>query len=1043
MPDSFAESQAAGIAMLERLGAGESPAPMAARKRAVRRGSHRKLTLVNRHAARFSWFSLIGLFVLGAGLGTQWATVRATGTTGSYVLQAVLSIELSYLLNRLITWRDRNVPGTSLAKWNAQRIVMTVPNYLGYAAAIRYLHADWLEANLGVTAAFVIINYALGDRWSFSAVEESGFSALPATPALGPDWQPTVSVVIPCKNNPATIGATVRSLLAQSYAELTEVILVGDVGDRTWAGVADIHDPRLVIVEYEQEPGKREPNVKRHLGLLKATGDVLALADSDIVMNPGWLSTAIEKLRWQGHGLVAGGMRSISNGFWGRFVDSNVVAAKTPRLPRPYLVTAANFGKRGYKPPVTANAVFFRELYEHTPLDTTWFYGYEDYEWFWRVVKDGHLVRFDGALTAAHHHRRSYRKLLQEYRRSAEGCAEFIRKHRDCPLGRKRLAQAVALPPFALAALSGAAYAVALGEAAPVAGAAALVAAFLAVREVASARRLEAVAYPFAGAVLAGAFTLNLAKNLINPARPETQTQTWEDAPSVSAYAVSDLPALQEPRRAWRSRISWPLAAILVVQAAVGLVLVRSNTVFGDESDYLQQGRAYWNHWLHGIPLPVMHDSGLTFLYPPIGAIGAYIDGLTGARCLSLLFMLAATVLVYLTARELFNSSAGLLAAGFWALSEPALHMSAWATYDPLCCLLDALTAWIVVTLPRRRFKGEWVVVAAITLALANVAAYSFAIYEIALLAFGFLVWRTRLGMRLAIWCTGWLAIASVVFTVLLITGGHGWEDLIGSTVSRSSSGASLGYSVLTVAGDAWLYGGTVLACAVLGLIWAMYDGAHRLLTLSLVGIAFLVPVYQAHLGSSWSMDKHMTTGIWFLSLAAGYGVAAFGRVLAGHRLLPALAVVLVLLYPSVNGIRYSWSTFRSFPNVARVIADVRPLSGNVLPAGGDANLPNMLSFYLGPRVELYGASLDSADVVVAEVDGTVQSSTLLRALVPGPVGSMAALAALSAADGSSGVVAQVEKSHQFRLVAVVPFTTTNANEQAGVFAVWQRIGGK
>ena len=80
-------------------------------------------------------------------------------------------------------------------------------------------------------------------------------------------------------------------------------------------------------------------------------------------------------------------MRSIHDTFWGRFVDENRLGAKTPRLPVPYLVTARNFGAHNRKPPITANVILTRDVYDDQPIDRHWLYGYEDYEWFWRVTK--------------------------------------------------------------------------------------------------------------------------------------------------------------------------------------------------------------------------------------------------------------------------------------------------------------------------------------------------------------------------------------------------------------------------------------------------------------------------------------------------------------------------------------------------------------------------------------------------------------------------------------------------------------------------------
>ena len=183
--------------------------------------------------------------------------------------------------------------------------------------------------------------------------------------------------------------------------------------------------------------------MKRDKGIRKASGEVLALADSDIVMDPDWLSRAIPRLLAQGGGVVAGGMKRIHDTFWGRFVDRNVLAAKTPRVRRSYSVTARNFGHHRTRPPITANAVFTRDVYESCPLDVAWAYGYEDYEWFWRVAKARHKLWFAGDISGAHHHRRRFRDLITEYRRSAEGCSHFIRRHPDSPLAVKRRRQAI------------------------------------------------------------------------------------------------------------------------------------------------------------------------------------------------------------------------------------------------------------------------------------------------------------------------------------------------------------------------------------------------------------------------------------------------------------------------------------------------------------------------------------------------------------------------------------------------------------------------
>lgn len=492
---------------------------------------------------RLGIFGGIGVVVFVLGTAFQAGLIAlGDGRTASYLWQAVFSIELSFGLNRWVTWRDRHVHlGGSLLKWNLQKLALTVPNVVAYAFLVRQ-GMNWLVANLLLTAVFTLTNYIGANIWSFRAMHLARHRAganqrvggrVPAADIevapLAHEQAPEVSIVIPVKNSQLTIRRTIEALLAQDYPALAEVIVVGDVGDRTWQALEDIGDPRLLILEHEEVPGKREPAIKRDVGLRKARGEVLALADSDIVMDRDWLSRAVSLLLAQRGGAVCGGMRTADDTFWGRFVDRNSIAAKTPRVPRSYVVTPRNFGKHGRKPPITANVVMTRDLYDDCPMDVTWAFGYEDYEWFWRVASRGHQVLFAAGQTGAHHHRSSFRALAREYKISASGAAEFIRAYPECPLSRKRSRQAVVLPLAALAALAGAAAAAVVGFGTMVLAAVTAVALGMSAREAVRARRLEAVVYPVAGVMLGLLFTIGLAGRLATTVQASPDREDSDD----------------------------------------------------------------------------------------------------------------------------------------------------------------------------------------------------------------------------------------------------------------------------------------------------------------------------------------------------------------------------------------------------------------------------------------------------------------------------------------------------------------------------------
>ncbi len=558
--------------------------------------------VIQKHSKPFILFGAIGGGVFVFGLLMQIALVRYLhlAAISAYVAQGVASVELSFVLNRYLTWRDREAAfWVSLWRWNIQKAVATLINMAVYAGMVR-AGIPYILANVILTAVFTPANYLVGHAWSFA---NSRYA--PTAPVLtdaSTTWCPSVSVVIPCKKSHATIRATVTALLAQDYPGLHEVILVGDVGDSTWGPLADLNDPRVILLEQGRTPSRRDPNVKRDKGIQKSSGEVIALVDSDIVMDPGWLSQAVLLLSAQGGGMVAGGMRSIRDTFWGRFVDCNVLAAKTPRLSRPYWVTAARFGRRGYKPPVTANAVFIRAMYDACPLDINWAYGYEDYEWFWRLVQAGHRILLSGTLTAAHHHRASLRALIHEYKQSAYGCARFTHAYPDCPLARKRYRQAILLP------LAGVLGAGALGVMLTVSplgtlAVAAAAVAWLAVREAVVARHPEGLVYPFFALILGVVFTGQLARGLL-----ETKFASRN-------HAVSMHPAKEWLRRHW-----FPAVAAAIISAGSAIRLWQLGTKPGwqvDEVTYTSLGRMLVEHGTLNVPVAYGQPWSPFLFHPP------------------------------------------------------------------------------------------------------------------------------------------------------------------------------------------------------------------------------------------------------------------------------------------------------------------------------------------------------------------------------------------------------------------------------------------
>lgn len=115
---------------------------------------------------------------------------------------------------------------------------------------------------------------------------------------------PLISVLVPARDEEASIGACVGALLAQDYPNFEIIVLDDDSTDDT-AGLAG-RDTRVQVV-----PGASRPtewtgkNWACHQLATRARGDVLCFVDADTVLSPDALSRAAGELQHDDLGLVS------------------------------------------------------------------------------------------------------------------------------------------------------------------------------------------------------------------------------------------------------------------------------------------------------------------------------------------------------------------------------------------------------------------------------------------------------------------------------------------------------------------------------------------------------------------------------------------------------------------------------------------------------------------------------------------------------------------------------------------------------------------
>lgn len=1051
--------------------------------------------VLQRHAAKFVSFGAIGggIFVVGLALQAALTSGAHMPSFISYLIQTFLSVEASFLLNRWITWRRVETSfWPALGRFNVQKVITVTVNVLLYAGLLK-LGMNYLLDNILLTAVFTLVNYVGADRFVFlqRGIETPAVAVAANVPArlsanapvrrLTPRPQaflrdqPAVSVVIPCRGNETTIRAAVDSILGQDYSQLRELVLVGSPGDTTWRALEGVRDPRLVVLETETPPGIRDANFKRDFGICQTSGDLISLIDSDMVIPPNWLSDAVQLLIESESDCVAGVMRSIHDDFWGRFVDRNRLGAKTPRANGSYLVTAENFGA-GAKPPITADILFTREMYERCPIDSSWSHGsLEDYEWFWRVVNSGHQVLVSDQLYGWHHHRSGLKKLAAEYRRSARGCAFFIRAHGTSPFARRRLVQSIALPSLVLLVLLALVAAALTGHGlvamATLMTAMVVAGLLLSGLEFARTRTMESLLYPVPALLLGVNYTASLSAHLIGKTVMNTGSATYVEV-------STPISTVRDPGRRV-SRLLRPLTLILILQAGLSASLIWINTAFNDEGEYLWAGHLEIAHWLHGKQLPdlLTHTlSGSPIIYPPLGAMADAVGGLAAARMLSMIFMLMTTVLLYSVAKRLLGRNAAVFASALWAISEPTVRLGAYATYDALSIFLTALAVWLAMRAANSPRRAEYVAAAAVVLALANADAYSGVVIDPAVILFVFFAWMPIMGTRRAVYCAGWMVGALLVAFTAVMTISGSWQGILFSIFLRGSTGGFT-YQASTFAfilKNIWGYSGLYLVLVPIGLflVFRFERGAARWMLLTAAVAVLIVPIAQIHDMTTMSLDKHLAYGVWFAVLVCGYGCQKMIRTLpSAPRIVMILCSVFALAYPVSNSWQAAfykqlgWSNTTAFnrafdPVVESVSGEIDASTQSYVARyyskqgynwnrwnekGLPASFPGVpvqqqTSRYASLlRQENYGAvalfyTTTIRDFPATEAissQGSIARERILSLLAAGnssPSPSNQGLASLTLA---------LEGDPSYRLVSVGPY---NSSTTTGAFAIWEKV---
>jgi 4-amino-4-deoxy-L-arabinose transferase-like glycosyltransferase len=417
------------------------------------------------------------------------------------------------------------------------------------------------------------------------------------------------------------------------------------------------------------------------------------------------------------------------------------------------------------------------------------------------------------------------------------------------------------------------------------------------------------------------------------------------DTPVAIGFRPDDAPPSSRWARFTASRVGGvvatrlPLVAVLLLQTVLAFRV--TDSAFEDEALYVFAGHREIALLLHGTPTYDSYPSyfsGAPFLYPVAAAAFDGLWGLEGARALSLLLMLGATVLLWMSTRRMYGQAAAVVAATLFATSAPTLFLSRLATYDAPAVFLLALALWIVVRTARAPVAA--VLAAAPVLALAAAVKYASLLFVptvivVAALAVPMLhggtgrrMW-TRGAVRAAM-----LTVAVVGLIALFLAGvSPDLRNGIAQTTTHRTPGNDPFSAILQTS---LVWGGWIFVLALVGVVVEARRPTRRgsragtrtrvALASVLAGTALLAPLDQWHLHTLISLHKHVGFGLLFAAPAAGAAVTRLARLDATdtRRRLRGLVVGICLMLAFYAG--HAVGPMYGWPNSAGLIATLRPV---------------------------------------------------------------------------------------------------------------------
>lgn len=261
-----------------------------------------------------------------------------------------------------------------------------------------------------------------------------------------------VSVVIPARGSQDSIRRTIQSLVQQTRLP-DEVIVVVGQDDQTRTAIEDYVDSGFVRILVTNPPARfvRDAHWKRWTGARVAKGTVICFTDSSVILEEHAIQQALMLMDRHSVQVVAGVVPTWpeqASSFMAKVQDRGLVI-NYPEFPEIGFLDERNFG-RSESIPVTGILFMARSAFELIQDDFGVEFSsrastYDDYVVDWLLIKAGVTIAVTRTVIGYHKPRLSLRRYIGEISRSGQSAAVMCYQYPECPFGRRRLYQTLAV----------------------------------------------------------------------------------------------------------------------------------------------------------------------------------------------------------------------------------------------------------------------------------------------------------------------------------------------------------------------------------------------------------------------------------------------------------------------------------------------------------------------------------------------------------------------------------------------------------------------